>query len=83
MEKRFCKICGNEILIQEITPTKTFRIKDDEFIREDNNSAFFDMGYNTFIQFVCSYDTQHIIVSNKTDIVSWMKYIEDEFNKRK
>jgi len=55
MKKRYCHVCGSEMLIQKITPTKTFRITEEgEIVRDDNN-----LSDETYLIAVCSNDTTH------------------------
>ena len=74
MEKMYCPICENEILITYNVPPRTFKINSSgKIIIDDNNKAFVTVPY---FQFICSYDPNHEI--EQKDLFKWMDKVEYE-----
>jgi len=77
-EKRYCEVCGGEILIAYVRPEKVFRIDESgDFAREDNNDVFCPDGDNPTVKFICSNDREHKIGEEK--ILDWMTTVEEAF----
>lgn len=57
IEKRYCPVCHEELLVQYVVPTKTFCIDESgNLSREDNNLT--DLPY---VEVICSSDAAHEI----------------------
>lgn len=70
-----CKICNAEIVFCYKTPTKSFRIENDDIVRDDAwHGGEYD---NPYLKFYCSNDSEHDIDSE--DVISWAEDIETKF----
>ncbi len=79
MKNKYCEECGAEIVLQYVTPNKSFRIKDGEIIRDD---AWTGAGYDdSYVYFRCSNDSEHDI-SMTIEMDKWMEDIKYEFKRQ-
>ncbi len=70
MKKRFCPVCGGEILFHYETPTKVFRIENGTLFREDN--VLYDIPE---LKPYCSNDKTHIL-DKDLDFWQWVDSVE-------
>ena len=81
LERKFCKECGEEIVFDYITPTKSFRIDENsKIVRDDNNEAFCPEGDNPYLEFYCSNDREHEIDTD--EMFDWYGQVEFEFKEK-
>ena len=77
LEKRYCTVCFDEVLIQYITPEKTYRIDDNgEVVREDNNIS--DAPY---IEVRCAANKYHEIGVSPA-LITWVEEAEKIIKKK-
>ena len=82
MSEHKCPECGSEIVVDYITPRKTYEIierKDGKtiFKRSDQNSTFYPDGDNPYLVFRCEEDLLHDIETEEIKI--WVDRIEIDF----
>jgi len=81
MEKKYCNICGAEMLIQKITPTKTYRITEVGNIeRDDNNYFHHPNNDDSYFIAICSDDMEHTQAEDVYD--EWVEIFENELRKK-
>lgn len=68
--KYTCAECGNKIIFDYETPTKSFRIENGSLIRDDNNLV----DHPELIPY-CSYDKEHTIEAQ--DDLGFYKWIDE------
>lgn len=70
-----CPVCGSEIKFSYVTPPKSYYIKDNKIIRDDQvEGPEYD---DPYFNFYCSNDAEHNI---HTDLVEkWADKIEERF----
>jgi len=74
-----CRICGDNIIIKYITPTKTFITdENNRFKRYDNNIIIEPDGDNPYLQFGCESDFEGHDIST-TEVNEWIDKITDLF----
>ena len=79
LENKKCPECGGDIVIQYITPTKSYRIENGKFVRDD---AWIGEGYDdSYLCFICSQDMAHEIEPYDDLINGWMIQTEEKFIK--
>jgi len=70
-----CDICGSEIDLHYITPTKIFRVNEEgKLVRDDNNED------TPNVEFLCSEDLEHDFEPTQK-YLDWSSEIEREFYK--
>jgi hypothetical protein len=83
MKKKYCQICGGEIVFHYETPTKVFRIEGETLVRDDNN-LLDKPELNPY----CSNDKEHYIKSEynqayNLELNKWIDLIETYFKEKK
>jgi len=71
MKKKYCPECGNEIIFDYETPTRSFRIKNGTLLRDDNNLID-----NPELLPYCSYDKEHNI-EPEIDSIDFWKWVDE------
>jgi len=81
MKKRYCPECGAEIIFLYETPTKTYRIKGETLVRDDNN-----ISDNPELSPYCSNDKEHRIqpytLNEEKEFWMWVDTVVIHFKDR-
>ncbi len=76
LSKKYCPICGEEIVFDYTVPTKSFRIDENgAIIRDDNNETDAPR-----FRFYCGNDSEDDIGITK-DLLDWEITVEEQFRK--
>jgi hypothetical protein len=77
LEHMFCPVCGEEMVFDYITPTKSFRLGENgEIVRDDNN-----LSDKPYVEFYCSGDREHDVEDTKKANI-WREAVEFDFYER-
>jgi len=77
MSKCKCPVCNGDILLQYNTPTKTFKVDDEDNIIRNSDLTEQLLNDNPYIEFRCENDNEHKI--DTPEIMAWTDKIDLKF----